>query len=147
MMVTATLIVGTLATVAPVSTSGALAQDAARGARLAAEHCARCHYLTPELGNSDIGPGLVGVTNRPPGSGAAGPGPANDSYPYGEDFKQAMALNPWQWTGQTLDAYIRDPTLFLRQRLGRKEARSKMTYKIPDPGDRADIIEFLRQLR
>lgn len=131
---------------APVD-SRVAAQDPAQGARLAAEHCARCHYLGPDMGHSDIGPGLVGVTTRPPGSGRAGPGAADGSYPYGEDFKAAMARNPWRWDGQTLDAYIRDPTQFLRQRLGRKESRSKMTYKIPDPKARAHIIEFLRQLR
>lgn len=101
----------------------AIAQDAARGAKLF-EQCRACHGLEP--GEPSIGPDLHGVFGRKAGSL--------------ENFRYSPALkrSGITWTAKSLDEYIADPQQVVPQ--------NRMPYAgMPDAGDRADLIRYLQE--
>jgi cytochrome c len=101
----------------------ALAQDAARGAKLF-EECGACHAL--ERGAQGVGPDLHGVFGRKAGTL--------------EDFRYSPALkrSGITWEAKTLDAYVADPQQAVPQ--------NRMPYAgMPAPQDRADLIRYLQE--
>jgi cytochrome c2 len=97
--------------------------DAARG-EMRFEDCAACH--TTERGVNKVGPSLSGLFDRKAGELA--------------DFRYSAALkrSGITWTPQSLDTFIADPQHAV--------PANRMPYAgMPDAGDRADLIAYLRK--
>src|SRR4051812_19609053 len=97
--------------------------DAARGEQRFQE-CAACHKLEP--GVAAVGPSLRGIMER---KAAALP-----------EFRYSPALkrSGLTWTPETLDAFLADPQKLV--------PANRMPFAgMPDPGDRADLIAYLRR--
>jgi cytochrome c2 len=98
--------------------------DAARG-EMRFEDCAACH--TTERGVNKVGPSLSGLFDRKAGELA--------------DFRYSAALkrSGITWTPQSLDTFIADPQHAV--------PANRMPYAgMPDAGDRADLIAYLRKV-
>lgn len=110
------LVLGTaLALAAPSSVH---AQD--RGERLFRRRCGGCHALDANR----VGPALGGVFGRPV---ATAP-----------DFRYSAALRAqgFIWEAASLDRWLAGP--------GQVVSGTAMTARVADPGERAEIIAFLR---
>lgn len=118
------------------STTGAMAQDAAAGEKLA-KRCIACHTFE-QGGANKVGPNLFGVTDHGPGH--------VEGYKYSDGF-MAAAETGFAWDEEHLMAYLADPTAFLRETSGDSSARSKMTFKLPKEQDRKDVIAYLQTLK
>ena len=94
----------------------AAAQDAASGQKLFKQRCQGCHTVEPG-GRSGVGPNLAGVFGRAAGTA---------------DYKYSPALAK---SGLVWDAA---PTKAVRG--------TKMAVGLPNAGQRADIIEYLKGL-
>jgi cytochrome c len=98
----------------------ARAQDAAAG-KVVFTQCAACHSLD---GSSGLGPSLLGVAGRKPGS-----------FP-GFRYSRAMKAANKNWDAATLDAYIADPQGAIPGNL--------MAFSgIADKKQREDLVAFL----
>jgi cytochrome c len=98
--------------------------DTARGEKRF-EDCAACH--TTERGVNKVGPSLHGVFDRKAGELA--------------DFRYSPALkrSGITWTAQSLDTFLADPQHAV--------PANRMPYAgMPDAGDRADLIAYLRKV-
>ena len=103
----------------------ALAQDAARGAKVF-EECRACH--TTDGSTTGVGPSLRGVVGRKSGTA--------------EDFRYSPAMKRADitWSKQTLDAFIADPQKIV--------PANRMPYSgLADAKSRADVIEYLQTLK
>lgn len=90
--------------------------------RTVAARCLACHDLN--TGATRLGPSLKGVVGRKAGSQ---PGYA---------YSQAMKSSGVTWTPDTLDAYLKSPTTYVKG--------TKMAFAgLPDAKDRADVIAYL----
>jgi cytochrome c len=119
-------------------TSGAaMAADAAAGEKLAKQRCVACHTFE-QGGANKVGPNLFNVIER-------GPNKA-EGFKYSEGYNAAAAAG-FTWTDETLDEYLADPTAFLRHHAKDDKARSKMTFKLAKPEERADVIAYLHTLK
>jgi len=97
--------------------------DPARGEQRFVD-CAACH--APQPGVANVGPSFTGVFGRKAGTLA--------------DFRYSPALkrSGITWTEQTLDTFIADPQ--------KTVPANRMPYAgMPDAGDRADLIAYLRK--
>lgn len=111
-----------LAVAAFVIPPPAAAQDAERGAALYGR-CGACHSVD----RNRTGPRHCGVFGR-----AAGTQP-------GFRYSPALARSGLTWDGQSLDAFLADPRGVV--------PGTRMTIAgIADPGERADLVAYLRQL-
>lgn len=92
--------------------------------RTVAARCLACHDLN--TGATRLGPSLKGVMGRKAGSL---PGYA---------YSDAMKTRGVSWTPDTLDAYLKSPTTYVKG--------TKMAFAgLPDAKDRADVIAYLQQ--
>ncbi len=99
------------------------AGNAARGQKLFSE-CQACH--STEIGATGVGPSLFGMFGRQAGE--------PDEFRYSPALKNSGIT----WTPETLDKYIADPQ--------KAVPGNRMPYAgLTDPGDRADLIEYLRK--
>lgn len=115
----------------------ALAADVAAGEKIANTRCAACHTFD-QGGAHKVGPNLFGAIER-------GPNKA-EGFNYSKGYEAAAATG-FTWDDAHLDQYLSDPTAFLRDISGDDKARSKMTFKLPKEGDRADVIAYLHTLK
>jgi cytochrome c len=116
--------------------TGALADgDAASGEKVY-KKCIACHTLD-EGGKNKVGPNQYKVFGKAAGTA--------DGYKY-STLMMAAAEKGLTWTAENLDAYLEDPTGFLREYTGDAKGRSKMTYKLRKPEQRADVIAYLESL-
>jgi cytochrome c len=116
--------------------TGALAAgDAAKGEKLY-KKCVACHTIE-EGGKNKVGPNQYKVFGRTAGTA--------EGYKYSK-LMQAASEKGLTWDAETLDAYLTDPTKFLREYTGDDKGRSKMTFKLRKPEQRADIIAYLESL-
>jgi cytochrome c len=116
-------LIGALALVAMAGAAQADG-DAARGEKKY-EECVSCH--TTERGVHGLGPSLYGVLDRKAGELA--------------DFRYSPALkrSGITWSEQSLDTFIADPQ--------KTVPANRMPYAgMPDAGDRADLIAYLRKV-
>ena len=87
--------------------------------------CTACHDLSKD-GKNKVGPHLYGVVGRDKASIS--------------DFNYSPGMKALQgkWTFEDLYTYLDNPQAFAKG--------SKMTFKLTKPGERADIIAYLRTL-
>ncbi len=100
----------------------ASAADVARGEEIYNSRCIACH--SPDANR--VGPKHRGVVGR-----TAGTVP---------DFNYSKALNSSGvvWTEKTLDKWLTNPQAFI--------PGQRMNFKVADPTDRADLIDYLKSL-
>lgn len=92
------------------------------------EHqCAVCHSTVPEFHKE--GPSLAGVYGR-----RAGKAPFFAGY-------KGLRGSDIVWDERTLDDWLADPRALLSGK------NTTMTLRLDDPGQRADVIAFLKTLR
>jgi cytochrome c len=97
------------------------APDPARGERIY-ERCTACHTLAFDR----VGPRHCGLFGRLAGSVA------------GFEYSQAMKQSKIRWDERTLDRFLASPLAMV--------PGTSMTYDgIADPGERADLIAFLKR--
>ena len=98
----------------------ALAADPERGAALYESRCGACHSIS----RNRIGPRHEALFGRQAGTQA------------GYAYSQALVASGVLWDDETLDQWLRNPQLFI--------PGQKMGYRLRNPGERADIIAFLK---
>jgi cytochrome c len=118
-----------LAAVALLASAPAVAEgDAAKG-KAAFAKCAICHQVGPGAATL-VGPELNGIVGRKAGSVA--------DYPYSAGMKK-LAGEGFTWTEENLDKWIADPKAMIPD-----SPMSLAVPGIPDAGERADIIAYLK---
>ena len=101
----------------PLSAS---AGDAQRGKQLYESRCIACHSID----ENRVGPAHKGVFGRRAGRAK------------GYDYSPALKASRLVWNEKNLDRWLADP--------GKVIPGTKMGYSVPNAGDRADLIEYLR---
>ncbi|KZD09717.1 c-type cytochrome [Oceanibaculum pacificum] len=117
----AALVVTVLATAVSPS---AFAQDAAEGERQFRTRCASCH--STEAGQNRVGPHLSGILGRTAGAVE------------GARYSAAMKSSGIVWDAQQIDAYLANPRQLV--------PGTSMPVGLPNAGQRAQVIEYLRSL-
>lgn len=112
-----------LAAALVVAAAPAAAQDAARGRQLVESRCFGCHSLD----QNRVGPALGTVFGRRAGS--------HPGYAYSAALKGAGHA----WDETTLDRWLTNPQAFV--------PGAVMPFRLSDPGERADVIAFLKSLK
>lgn len=110
-----------LALIALSASVAAVAADADRGRTLYESRCTGCHSLDANR----VGPKHRGLLGR-----AAGTVP---DYAYSPALRDARLV----WDEASLGRWLADPERFL--------PGQRMNYSVSDPGDRADLIEYLKR--
>ena len=108
------------------------AGDAGKGEKVF-KKCKACHSL--DAGKNKVGPSLAGIVGRKAGAAA--------KYKYSKGMKAAAAKG-LTWDEESLDKYLVNPNNFLRDFLGDKKAKSKMSFKLKKDGDRDNLVAFLK---
>ena len=113
--------------------------DAAAG-EAAFRRCASCHSVQAPDGEMLAG---RGARNGPNLWGTVG-GPAG----HVAGFRYSSALSAAAEAGLTWDAaafagFVQDPSGFLKDRLDDPSARSKMSFRLSDPAEAADLYAYL----
>ena len=101
--------------------SARAAGDAAHGKEIYDTRCSACHSLDANR----VGPMHRGVYGRKAGS--------VPDYAYSAGVKAATVI----WSEATLDKWLADPRAFI--------PGAKMTFRLGQQADRADVIAYLRQ--
>jgi cytochrome c len=101
----------------------AFAADAARGKQLYESRCIGCHSLD----ENRAGPAYRGVFGRKAGSAK------------GYDYSDAVKKSAVIWNERTLDRWLANPEGLI--------PGQKMGFMVPEPRDRADLIEYLKRAK
>jgi cytochrome c len=133
------LTIAALALVAASAAPALAAGDAEAGAKVF-NKCQTCHVVQNEAGEilagkaAKTGPNLHGLIGR-----AAGTYP---EFKYGESIV-ALGASGFVWDEATLVEYLADPAKFLKDKTGDSKAKSKMSFKLGNEKERADVAAFL----
>ena len=100
--------------------------DPERG-RLVFATCRTCHYTDPRQGHGN-GPNLHRIFGK-----VAGQQPGFDYY------SAPLRAAGFVWTPQALYTWLENP-------MQATPGTTMMSYGVPDPGDRADLIAYLQQV-
>ena len=121
--------------VATFSVSGAALADgdAAKGKKNFRQ-CKACHDV--RAGRNKVGPSLHGLIGRTAGTAA--------KYKYSTGLKAAGAKG-LTWDEKNLFTYLKDPSAFLKEYLGKKSVKNKMKNKYKKEGFRRDVIAYLME--
>ena len=117
--------------------------DAAAGETVFAKQCVTCHVVVNEEGETLAGsrgrqgPNLYGVTGAPVGS--------VEDFKYGKGMAEAAETGAI-WDEENFVAYVQDPTEWLREVSGDDKARSKMSWKVRNEQDAADVFAYLHDI-
>jgi cytochrome c len=116
------------------------AGDAAAGEDLFGKRCRACHMIVNDAGETIVkggrtGPNLYGVIGREAG--------AVEDYRYKKSIEEAREKG-LVWDEASFEAYVQDPTGFLREYLDDNGARSGMTFKLREGA--ADVYAYLASL-
>lgn len=117
------------------------AGDAEAGAKVF-NKCQTCHVVANEAGetlagkNAKTGPNLYGVIGRAAGS------QADFADKYGESIV-GLGASGYTWTEADLAVYLADPAKFLKEKTGDDKARSKMSFKLNNETEAANVAAFL----
>ncbi|HYN37827.1 MAG TPA: c-type cytochrome [Rhodospirillales bacterium] len=112
---------------ATVAGAAAAAGSAASGRAVYEKQCLVCHDTAPEYHKE--GPSLSGVYGRRAGTA-----------PFFAGYKGLKGAD-FIWDTDRLDRWLADPRSFLQGR------NTGMTLIITDPGQRADLIAYMKTLR
>ncbi len=112
----------TAALLCPSAAPSASAADAAHGEEIYNSRCIACH--SPDANR--VGPKHRGVVGR-----TAGTVP---DFNYSKAVKSSGVV----WTEETLDQWLTNPQAFI--------PGQRMSFKVADPADRADLIAYLKSL-
>ena len=94
--------------------------DAIHGKAIFERRCTGCHSLEQDR----VGPRLAGVYGRKSGT--------IPGFPYSTELKQAGVL----WNDRSLDAWLTDPDTLV--------PGNAMSFHVPKPEERRDVIAFLK---
>ncbi|NRB34264.1 MAG: c-type cytochrome [Rhodobacteraceae bacterium] len=131
-MMSAALALSALA--APAMAEG----DAAAGEK-GFNKCKACHMIVTDAGDQIVkggrtGPNLYNVAGRQAGT--------YPDFRYGDDLVAAGEAG-LVWDEANFVTYTQDPRQFLRDTLDDKSAKSKMSFKLRDEQDAADIWAYI----
>lgn len=124
------------------SVSPALAQDAEAGKKVF-NQCQTCHVVADPDGNvlagknAKTGPNLYGVIGRTAGT--------YEGFKYGDSIMAAGAAGV-VWDAALITEYVQDPAAFLKAKTGDNKAKSKMSFKLKNADDAANVAAFLASL-
>jgi cytochrome c len=126
-------IVGLLGLGAAVALVGiygpALAEGDATKGKAAFAKCGICHQVGPGA-KTLVGPELNGIVGRKAASVA--------DYPYSAGMKK-LGADGWAWTEENIDKWITDPKALIPD-----SPMARAFAGVPDAGERADIIAYLK---
>ena len=133
----ATLAAVTLA--APVFADGHASGDAEAGAKVF-NKCKSCHTIVSDAGDTIVkggrtGPNLFGIAARQPGT--------SDGFKYGKDLIEAGDKLGANWSEAEFVSWVADPRAWVRATLDDSKAKSKMTFKLKDGEDAANVWAYL----
>ncbi len=123
----------------PVFADGHATGDAGAGEKVF-NKCKSCHMIVSDADETIVkggrtGPNLWGILDRQPG--------ALDGFNYGKDLVAAGEQLGTGWDEATFVAYVADPRAWLRETLDDSKARSKMSYKLKDAEEAANVWAYL----
>lgn len=129
----------TAAALSLVAGSAVAAGDPAKGEKVFRK-CKACHSIVAPDGNVIVkggktGPNLWGIV----GSKAADV----KGFKFSRSMEE-LGKTGFVWTEDAIAQYVKDPTAFLREKLGDPAARSKMTFKLRKGGE--DVAAYLASL-
>ncbi len=135
-------ILATLAAAAlagPAFADGHASGDAEAGAKVF-NKCKSCHMIVSDADETIVkggktGPNLWGIFGRQAGS--------VDGFRYGDDLVKAGEGMPDGWSEEMFVAYVADPRAWLRETLDDSKAKSKMSFKLKDAEDAANVWAYL----
>lgn len=99
------------------------AQDDAVKGKMLFSRCVACHAPTSQ---NKVGPGLAGIAGRAAGAAS------------GFRYSKALAASGITWTDDILDTFLAAPA--------KAVPGTSMPISVPNPGDRSDIIAYLKTL-
>ncbi len=141
MKFTAIAALSTALLAAPAFADGHATGDAAEGENVF-KKCKSCHMITAEDGTAiqkggKTGPNLYGIFERMPGS--------VEDFRYGKSLASIgeSGAVPDGWNEEQFVAYVADPKKWLQEVLDDPKARSKMSFKLKDGEDAANVWAYL----
>jgi cytochrome c len=122
---------------APAFAEGHASGDADAGETVF-NKCKACHMISDAEGNDivkggRVGPNLYGVYNRVAGS---------EDFRYGDSIVEAGEAG-LVWNEEEFVKYVADPKDYLAEYNDDKRARSKMSFKLGDAEDAANVWAYL----
>jgi cytochrome c len=131
-----------LPVLALVLATPALAADPAEGEKNF-KKCKACHSITAPDGTEvqkggKTGPNLFGVVGRAVAS--------SPDFKYGEGMLEVNAKGT-VWDEAQIATYLADPTAWVKATTGDDAAKSKMSFKMTDAEDAADMAAYLATLK
>ncbi len=112
--------------------------DAAAGEEAFGRQCVSCHMIANGdeviAGRGKTGPNLFGLSGATAGK--------VEGFNYGDSIVAAGEAGA-VWSEEAFVPYVQDPTAWLRETLGDKKARSKMSYKVRSEEDAQNIWAYL----
>ncbi len=138
MKFTAIAALATALLTAPAFADGHASGDAEAGEKVF-KKCKSCHMVVADDGTTiqkggKTGPNLWGVVGRVPGS--------VDGFRYGKSIA-AVAESGITWDEAMFVEYVADPKAWLVKTLDDKKAKSKMSFKLKDAEDAANVWAYL----
>lgn len=105
------------------------AGDVAAGKKLFKSRCAACHTVD-EGGKNKAGPNLFGVVGAAAGQRVAS---------FAKRHSKALKASGIVWDEKSLDGFLTNPKKFV--------PKTKMAIRISKPGDRENLIAYLKTVK
>ncbi|PTX57990.1 cytochrome c [Litoreibacter ponti] len=139
MKFTAIAALSTALMAAPAFADGHATGDAAEGENVF-KKCRSCHMIVADddtviQKGGKTGPNLYGILDRAPGS--------VEDFRYGKSLESVGESTDIVWNEEQFVAYVADPKGWLAEVLDDSGARSKMSYRLRDAEDAANVWAYL----